>query len=79
MIGVLVEGTIDPKSIMHRGMVVRSVLTGSRTMLEDLIRAIELHRINAVIDRVFAFDEAVEAYHYLESATHIGKVVIEFD
>ena len=77
MIGVLVEGTIDPKSVMHRGMVVRSVLTGSRTMLEDLIRAVDFHRIKIVIDKSFTFDEAVSAYLHLESATHMGKVVIQ--
>jgi hypothetical protein len=29
-----------------------------------------------VIDRVFEFDEAVEAFKYLKSAQHFGKVVI---
>ncbi len=29
-----------------------------------------------VIDKVFSFEEAVDAYAYLESQKHVGKVVI---
>jgi NADPH:quinone reductase-like Zn-dependent oxidoreductase len=29
-----------------------------------------------VVDRVFPFDQAREAYRYLESGAHFGKVVI---
>jgi len=79
MIGVLVEGQINPIEIMHAGMIVRSVLTGSRTMLEDMIRAIDFHGIRVVIDKVFPFADAVAAYKHLAQAGHVGKVVISFD
>ena len=79
MIGVLVQGQINPIEIMHQGMVVRSVLTGSRTMLEDLVRAVDFHEIKIVIDRIFPFSEAAAAYHHLEKAAHVGKVVISMD
>ncbi|MBF8270730.1 MAG: NAD(P)-dependent alcohol dehydrogenase [Gammaproteobacteria bacterium] len=79
MIGVLVEGQINPIEIMHQGLVVRSVLTGSRSMLEDLVRAIDFHEIKIVIDRIFPFSEAVAAYRHLEKAGHVGKVVISMD
>lgn len=79
MIGVLVEGQINPIEIMHGGMIVRSVLTGSRTMLEDMIRAIDFHSIRVVIDKVFPFTDAVAAYKHLEQARHVGKVVIAID
>ena len=76
MIGVLVEGQINPIEIMHGGMIARSVLTGSRTMLEDMIRAIDFHSIRVIIDKVFPFADAVAAYKHLEQAQHVGKVVI---
>ena len=41
-----------------------------------MLRAIELHDIHPVIDRVFPFAEAREAYRYLQSGAHFGKVVI---
>ena len=32
--------------------------------------------LHPVIDKVFAFDDIVEAHRYLESNQHIGKVVV---
>jgi NADPH:quinone reductase-like Zn-dependent oxidoreductase len=29
-----------------------------------------------VVDRVFAFDQAREAFRYMESGSHFGKVVV---
>jgi Zinc-binding dehydrogenase len=34
-----------------------------------------LYSLHPVIDRVFPFDEAREALHYLESGTHFGKII----
>jgi len=45
-------------------------------MFEAMNRAIGLHQLRPVIDRVFAFDEAHDALQYLESGAHFGKVVI---
>jgi NADPH:quinone reductase-like Zn-dependent oxidoreductase len=30
-----------------------------------------------IIDRVFSFDEAIDAFAYLESQRHVGKIVIK--
>ncbi len=38
--------------------------------------AISLHQLHPVIDRVFPFEEAKEAFSYMESGAHFGKVVI---
>ncbi|NIE98766.1 NAD(P)-dependent alcohol dehydrogenase [Pantoea sp. Acro-805] len=51
--------------------------TGSTANLRAAVRAIETCRIQPDIDRVFAFDETQEAYRYLQSAGHVGKVVID--
>ena len=34
-------------------------------------------QIVPVVDKVFPWDEAREAYRYLDSGAHFGKVVIE--
>ena len=39
-------------------------------------RAIVAHGIKPVVDRVFRFEEAKEAMHYMESGSHFGKIVI---
>ena len=79
MIGVLVQGQINPIEVMHQGIILRSILSGSRDMLEDTVRVYDFHKLHPVIDKLFPFAEAVAAYHHLENAAHIGKVVIEIE
>ena len=35
------------------------------------------HAIHPIVDRVYGFDEAPEAYAYLRTGSHFGKVVVE--
>ncbi|GET41544.1 alcohol dehydrogenase [Microseira wollei NIES-4236] len=46
-------------------------------MFEAMNRAIALHQIKPIIDRVFLLNEAPEAYRYLQSGSHFGKIVIQ--
>lgn len=52
------------------------IYVGSRAMQEDLARFVEEHRITPLVDRVFDFADAADAYRYLRGATHAGKVVV---
>jgi NADPH:quinone reductase-like Zn-dependent oxidoreductase len=79
LIGVLTGGEMDPAGIMRGGVNVRGIRVGSRATFEEMNRAIALHSLRPVIDRVFPFAEARDAYRHLEGATHFGKVVIGFD
>ncbi|HUA77476.1 MAG TPA: NAD(P)-dependent alcohol dehydrogenase [Acetobacteraceae bacterium] len=79
LIGVLTGGEIDPAAILRRSVTVRGVFVGSREMFEAMNRMIALHRLRPVIDRVFPFTAAEDAYRHLKSAGHIGKVVIRID
>jgi NADPH:quinone reductase-like Zn-dependent oxidoreductase len=56
---------------------IRRIAVGSRTDFEAMNRAIAVHRMRPVIDRVFAFEEAQAAYRYLRTGDPFGKVVIE--
>ena len=55
----------------------QGVYVGSVAMFEEMNRAIALHQLRPVIDRVFNFDEAADALRYLEAAGHFGKVVLQ--
>lgn len=55
----------------------RGILIGSVKQFEDMNRLLTAHKIRPVVDKVFSFEEATEAYGYLESQKHIGKVVIK--
>ena len=78
LIGVLtgLEGRVDPHPISVKGIRVQGIVVGSRAMYEDMTRAIALSGLKPVIDRVFPFEDAREAFRYLEAAGHVGKVVI---
>jgi NADPH:quinone reductase-like Zn-dependent oxidoreductase len=67
---------LDPLLLGGRGMSLGSISVGSRADFEAMNRAIALHKLRPVIDRVFPFEEAPEAYRHFESRAHFGKVVI---
>lgn len=52
------------------------IAVGSRADFEALNRAIALNGTRPVIDRVFQFDEAVEAHRYFRDGDPFGKVVV---
>ncbi|HVK65948.1 MAG TPA: NAD(P)-dependent alcohol dehydrogenase [Polyangium sp.] len=80
-IGVLsgVGGQVSPGQILLKNARVHGIFVGSRAMFEALNAALAESRILPVIDRVFRFDQAADAYRYLESGAHVGKVVISVD
>lgn len=46
---------------------------------ERLNGFIAAHEIHPVVDEVFAFDKAADAYQRLRSASHFGKIAINFE
>jgi NADPH:quinone reductase-like Zn-dependent oxidoreductase len=79
LIGVLAsspEHNPSPLPVMFKRQTLRGIYVGSRRMLEDLCRAVEVNRIVPVIDRAFGFDDVQAAYRHLKSGQHLGKIVI---
>jgi NADPH:quinone reductase-like Zn-dependent oxidoreductase len=60
----------DPLLLGERGMTLGSISVGSRADFEALIRAIAPHRFRPVVDWVFPFEGAPDAYRYFESRGH---------
>jgi NADPH:quinone reductase-like Zn-dependent oxidoreductase len=77
MIGIL-SGTAaaNPVPILMKAIRVQGIFVGSREMFEQMNRAIALHNLKPVIDRVFPFDQAAEALKHMQSGSHFGKIVI---
>ncbi|KPM36164.1 hypothetical protein AK830_g10414 [Neonectria ditissima] len=61
---------------LDRLCILRGVVVGSREQLQDMLACFQANWIRPVIDRVFDFDQTREAYEYLWSASHTGKIVI---
>ena len=69
-------GEVNPASLLAGAKRMVGIFVGSRAMLEQVMRFAATGDIKPVVDRVFHFDQAREAYRYMESGSHFGKVVI---
>jgi D-arabinose 1-dehydrogenase-like Zn-dependent alcohol dehydrogenase len=49
---------------------------GSIEDLQAMVNAITQNKMTPVMDKIFAFDEAKEAFAYMASGKHFGKVSI---
>jgi len=79
LIGVLTgPGTVNPLPILMKSVRLRGIFVGSRSMFEDMNRAISAAKLRPVIDRAFPFAEFPAALKYMENAAHFGKIVVEF-
>lgn len=80
LIGVITlpDGDLAPYPLMFKSASLRGIFVGRRHLFAELLQAVVANGIEPVIDRTFAFDQAREAYDYLASASHVGKVVIGF-
>ncbi len=79
LIGVLTGfgGEINPVPVLMKSARLQGIYVGSREMFEAMNRAIALHRLRPVIDRVFPFEESRQALRYMESGAHFGKICIQ--
>lgn len=62
--------------VITRQVRLQGVTVGHRDGFEAMVRALEQHRIEPVVDRVFAFEQLKDALLYLKSGAHFGKVCI---
>ncbi|MEW5863827.1 MAG: NAD(P)-dependent alcohol dehydrogenase [Pseudomonadota bacterium] len=78
MIGVLSGGRLSAPLglVVTRQVRLQGITVGHRDGFEAMARAIGQHRLQPVVDRVFAFEELKEALAYLKSGAHFGKVCI---
>lgn len=80
LLGVL-AGDANPPNltpVFMNGLRVQGLLVGSRDDFDAMNRLISAHRVKPVIDRVFDFERANEAFSHLVGQSHLGKVVIRF-
>ena len=80
VIGVLAgRDNVSFIPVFMRNLRLQGIFVGSRAMFESMNRALALHRLKPVIDKVFDFSHSVEAFRHMDSAAHFGKVVIKMD
>ena len=67
---------VNPQIILARRAGVQGISVGSTRMFEAMNRAFSVNGVKPVVDKVFAFDQAADAYRHLKSGAHFGKVVV---
>jgi NADPH:quinone reductase-like Zn-dependent oxidoreductase len=60
----------------QKNLTLKAISNGSRRMFTDLLAALAAGRIQPVIDKTFAFSEAIAAFREMEASDHVGKVLI---
>lgn len=77
LIGVLTgKGTINPMPLIMKAITLRGIYVGHRNSFTELNRFLSRYEIHPVIDQTFAFADAPDAFRYMESGQHFGKIVI---
>jgi NADPH:quinone reductase-like Zn-dependent oxidoreductase len=77
LVGALTgAATFDPVGAFMKALRLQGIFVGSRAMFSDMLRAVSVNKLRPVVDRAFDFDEARDAFRYMESGSHFGKIVI---
>lgn len=79
LIGVLAGAStaLDLGPVVTRGLRLQAVTIGSRAMLEDMVAAIALHRLEPVLNLApGGFDRAAEVIGAVAEGGHFGKVCL---
>ena len=78
LIGVLTGGAINPTGIMRKSIRLQGVYVGNRRMFEDMNSAFALNQLRPIVDHMFDFEDARNAFHAMRAAGHFGKLVVRF-
>lgn len=62
---------------LRRNVTLKGIWNGPKDRLEEALHVYVANKIHPVVDRVFQFDDAKEAFAYLAAGSHFGKVVIK--
>ena len=63
-------------SLLAKQAKIQGIYVGHKRALEDMIKAFDLLKIKPVIDTVYPFTQAIEAYNHLAKGA-LGKIVIK--
>jgi NADPH:quinone reductase-like Zn-dependent oxidoreductase len=79
LIGFLSAAGSDPNPypLMMKGASLHGVGVGNTKSFEDMNRAIESAGIIPIVDKLFPFDQAPEAFKCLASGDFFGKIVVQ--
>ncbi len=80
LIGVLsgVVNDLNILPIIMNNLSITGIFVGKREDFEEMNRAISLHQLKPVIDRIFSWENVKDALEYMDSGKHFGKICLSF-
>ncbi|POM57387.1 Hypothetical protein PHPALM_38106 [Phytophthora palmivora] len=65
--------------VLGKSYIIRGIAIGSQLLLRDLVQFVSDHNIQPFVQKTFGFnrEQVLEAFDYLQTGSHIGKVGIE--
>lgn len=80
LIGFLTGTTTEVNllTLLMQKVWIQAVHVGHRKSFETMNRAIALHQLRPVVDRVFPFAAAPEAFDYMLKGGYFGKICLRF-
>lgn len=81
VIGNVSGNTADLRigAVIATRVTMQGISVGSRDDFEAMNRAIELHKIDPVVDTVMPFDAGRAAFDHMEAGKHFGKICIDLE
>lgn len=78
MVGLLEspDARVDVLAALSSFVRLQGFMVGNRESLENYARALAIATVRPIIDRTFPLAQAIEAFRYLATGQHVGKVVI---
>ncbi len=78
LIGVLGgnDKEFNPMPIIMKSLKLQGIFVGSISMFKRMNQAIESSKLKPVIDKVFKFKNAVDAFVYMSQGNHFGKICL---
>ena len=67
---------VQVTTLFMRNIRLQGIMVGSRAMFQRMNAVFESSALRPVIDRVFPFEHAPDAFRHLASQSHVGKVVV---
>jgi NADPH:quinone reductase-like Zn-dependent oxidoreductase len=68
----------NPAALIGNSAKLQGLSVGSRDMFEAMCRALDLHKIGPVVDKVFPWTDAKAAFSAMAGGEHFGKIVLQF-
>lgn len=79
VIGILtgLGGEVSIVTALIKQLRLQGLIVGNRSQQQDMVKAIDVNRMQPIIDKVFQLENIVDAFKYQETNKHFGKICLE--